>query len=259
MHKDVLALRQKAIPDLADVRARRVGYRTQPIDNSSPYFNEPLVDAANFKILGKNYYHRADNPPYYMSVPGSIKNLYVRRSVAEKLVAIDKKLAGWGLRIFLHDGFRPRAVQAYFHDVWMPAEVRRRHPEWDAAAVMRETENYWAAPTTGVASPAPHETGGAVDVTLIFAESGAELYMGSIFDDLSQLAHPDFFELAGSGAQAFSDEEARGNRRLLYWVMVEAGFANHPNEWWHFSWGDQMWSRFGGAPMAHYGLATVGG
>jgi D-alanyl-D-alanine dipeptidase len=23
--------------------------------------------------------------------------------------------------------------------------------------------------------------------------------------------------------------------------MVSAGFQQHPNEWWHFSYGDQMW------------------
>ncbi|WP_413325826.1 M15 family metallopeptidase [Synechococcus sp. MIT S9503] len=24
--------------------------------------------------------------------------------------------------------------------------------------------------------------------------------------------------------------------------MTEAGFARHPNEWWHFSHGDQLWA-----------------
>ncbi|MDI9314459.1 MAG: M15 family metallopeptidase [Hydrotalea sp.] len=264
MHPDVLTLRQKPIPDLTPARARRVGYRDQAIDKSSPHFNEPLVDAVAAGLLGKNYYHRADNPPYYRSVPGSIKNLYSRQSVVEKLLAVDKKLAGWGLKIFLHDGFRPRAVQAYFHDVWMPAEVRRRHPQFDEADVKRETEAYWAAPTSGDMSPAPHETGAAVDMTLMVAATGAELYMGSIFDDLSSLAHPDYFERrlpGGEGKTAlfesFSDEEALANRRLIYWLMADAGFASHPNEWWHFSWGDQMWARLHAVPAAHYGLAAM--
>ncbi|MFZ9739796.1 MAG: M15 family metallopeptidase, partial [Prochlorotrichaceae cyanobacterium] len=25
-------------------------------------------------------------------------------------------------------------------------------------------------------------------------------------------------------------------------VMTTAGFANHPKEWWHFSYGDQLWA-----------------
>ena len=56
---------------------------------------------------------------------------------------------------------------------------------------------------------------------------------------------------------SFSDEEARANRRLLHWLMVEEGFAGHPDEWWHFSWGDQMWAALTGAPAAHYGMATL--
>ena len=261
MHPDLLALRQKPIPDLAAVRLLRVGYRDHAIDKLSPHFNEPLVDAGSMGMLGKNYYHRVDNPPYYQSVPGSIEKLYLRKNVAEKLLTLDKKLAGWGLRIFLHDAFRPRAVQEFFHNIWMPAQVRRRHPEFDAAAVLREVEAYWAAPSKGGIgggmSPAPHETGAAVDITLQVVDSGAQLYMGSIFDDLSALAHPDYFELQADREKSFSNEEAMANRRVIYWLMAGAGFSNHPNEWWHFSWGDQMWARLQGVPAAHYGLAAI--
>jgi D-alanyl-D-alanine dipeptidase len=38
--------------------------------------------------------------------------------------------------------------------------------------------------------------------------------------------------------------------------MIEAGFASHPDEWWHYSYGDQMWAALTGAEAAHYGLAT---
>jgi D-alanyl-D-alanine dipeptidase len=37
--------------------------------------------------------------------------------------------------------------------------------------------------------------------------------------------------------------------------MAEEDFAGHPDEWWHFSWGDQMWAKLTGADAAHYGLA----
>ena len=78
--------------------------------------------------------------------------------------------------------------------------------------------------------------------------------MGSLFDDVTQIAHRDRFE-RGSDAISFSDEEARANRRLLHWVMTQAGFAGHPDEWWHFSYGDQLWAALTGAPAAVYGLA----
>ena len=31
-------------------------------------------------------------------------------------------------------------------------------------------------------------------------------------------------------------------RCLLHRVMTQAGFVRHPNEWWHFSFGDQLWA-----------------
>jgi D-alanyl-D-alanine dipeptidase len=35
--------------------------------------------------------------------------------------------------------------------------------------------------------------------------------------------------------------------------MASAGFVQHPNEWWHFSWGDQLWAWRSAATAARYG------
>ena len=35
--------------------------------------------------------------------------------------------------------------------------------------------------------------------------------------------------------------------------METAGFAQHPNEWWHFSLGDQLWAWRTGGQTARYG------
>ena len=103
----------------------------------------------------------------------------------------------------------------------------------------------------GVDAPSPHATGGAVDLTLRW-RGGDALWMGSLFDDASPIAHLAHFETL-QPQWSFSAEEARANRRLLYWLMVEAGFATNPNEWWHFSYGDQMWAQATGADAALYG------
>jgi len=110
---------------------------------------------------------------------------------------------------------------------------------------MTEVEKYWArgAPTLqdiDPMSPPPHATGAATDLTLCTVR-GDLLWMGTIFDDVTERAHPDFLERE-SGI-SMSDDEARKNRRLLYWLMREAGFQVNPTEWWHFSWGDQMWAK----------------
>ena len=75
--------------------------------------------------------------------------------------------------------------------------------------------------------------------------------MGGMFDDVTEDAWTDAFER--KPIISMSDAEAQANRRLLYWLMSEAGFANNPTEWWHFSHGDQLWAKLGGHPVALYG------
>ena len=259
MQPDLIALRAKAIPPLLEARWRRVDYRSYSVDTSSNYFGEELIDITTLGIRGRNYYNRKDNPPYFESIPGSLSGLYLRASVARKLAGVDRRLHDLGLSVFVHDALRPIEVQKFFHDTWMPARVRKRYPHFDETQVMKETENYWAKPSESELSPSPHGSGGAVDLTLAFTESGDHLFMGSIFDDVCVLASTDYFELHGNALHRDSDDEARANRRVLYWVMTDAGFANHPNEWWHFSWGDQMWAKIVGERAAHYGLAPMPG
>mgnify|MGYP002078202664 FL=1 len=85
----------------------------------------------------------------------------------------------------------------------------------------------------------------------MISDTRQPLFMGGIFDDLTEEAWTDGFER--KAIVSMSDEEARSNRRLLYWAMTEAGFANNPTEWWHYSWGDQLWAKLGGHASAHYG------
>lgn len=248
-------LREEPIPDQSGLRAARIGFRAHPIDRTDLHYAEPLVDSRLRKIAGENYYHATRNPPYWRMIEGSIAELLMRRSVSAKLCAVNRQLGEAGLELFLFDAWRPRAVQAYFHDVWMPAELRKREPSLEGLALVGAVDRYWAAPSVNENSPAPHATGGAVDLTIRWI-GGEKLWMGSIFDDVTELAHRDHFETPQTTALAFSDEEARANRRLLHWVMAEQGFAGHPDEWWHFSWGDQLWARLTGEPAALYGLAA---
>lgn len=182
--------------------------------------------------------------------------LLVRESVARMLAEADARLAEAGLRLFLYDAWRPRAVQAYFYEQWMPRELQRRRPELQGEALIEEIGRYWAAPTKDASSPAPHETGGAVDLGVVWRDDGQPLWMGSLFDDPTSLANTDHYEKSGNSFGSFSDEEARANRRLLYHVMTDTGFMNHPDEWWHYSFGDQMWAKMSGVAAAHYGPAA---
>lgn len=250
------ALRNEPIPDLTEIRARKAGFRAHPIALDGATNCEPLVDLFDLGIAGENFYFSHRNPPYWQRIDGSIPELLVRRSVGEKLKRVNARLEAVTLELFVHDAWRPKKVQEYFHDYWMPAELKRRFPDLEVEALTRAVERYWAKPTTDPSSPAPHATGAALDLTIRWI--GAEqLWMGSLFDDATELAHRDRFELLAPSALSFSDEEARANRRLMHWVMAEEGFAGHPDEWWHYSWGDQLWARLTGASAALYGAAEA--
>lgn len=247
-------LRAKPIPDQSPIRNKPAGWRAKiRIDRDGAAFSEPLVDIHPHGIAGENFYHAPRNPPYWQRIEGSVPDLLARRSVVEHLVKVNARLRPSGLELYVLDAWRPRAVQAYFHDVWVPRELRKRDPSLSGDALMREVSRYWSAPTTNEDAPAPHSTGSALDLTLRWI-GGEQLWMGSLFDDASPIAHRDRME-THANAMCFSDDEARANRRLLHWIMAEQGFVGYSEEWWHFSYGDQYWAGVSGASAALYGKA----
>ncbi|MEL6587207.1 MAG: M15 family metallopeptidase, partial [Pseudomonadota bacterium] len=250
---------------LADLRARpladpvgkayqrRLGYRKHPVDLTHPRARDPLVEVTEAGISGQNAYHAETRAPYHGRIDGSVPDLLLRAPLVARLAGVNERLSDYGLELWVFDAWRPIAVQNYFHDVWMPAKLRDMHPDWTAAQIATETSKYWAKGADGQIdpkSPPPHATGAAVDLTIRY-RSGPDLFMGTIFDDVSAASQTDHFEDLPPGL-AFSAQEAQANRRLLYWLMEEAGFANNPTEWWHFSLGDQMWARLTGQKTAFY-------
>ena len=115
----------------------------------------------------------------------------------------------------------------------------------------------WDINTLCVADPKlvpPHTTGGAVDCTLMDTNSAEKLDMGDTpFNAGSQAVC--------SGKQhMWSDNisaQAQANRRLLYEVMWKAGFTAWVAEWWHFSYGDQLWALVREKPYAMYGSVRL--
>lgn len=94
-----------------------------------------------------------------------------------------------------------------------------------------------------------HNTGGALDVTLVSTETGQDLPLGSSW--LSSC------EATYTWSPKIPQHE-QFNRILLYMAMTSSGFVNNASEWWHYSFGDQYWATFFDKPYAHYGPITVG-
>ena len=115
-------------------------------------------------------------------------------------------------------------------DALRPQRVQQQL--WDA---LQGTEllGYIAEPSRG----SIHSFGMALDITIV-GPDGAELDMGTGFDDLSERSHP-ALELAMLERGDITEQQV-DNRRLLRGAMFQAGFFGINSEWWHFDCGDRV-------------------
>lgn len=223
---------------------------------------EPLVPIPEdrFSLLNPHPY-QALGAPYGRQSP-----YYLREGVLTTLIQaqdlLQQQYPGWRIQIF--DAFRPLAVQRFMVENTFLERVQVRGWAVEALTtaqreeVMAEVVQFWAVPSDDPATPPPHSTGAALDITLI-TETGAVVDMGSPIDEVSPRSHPDYFAASDLPAQ----QQFHACRTLLNQSMESAGFRRHPNEWWHFSLGDQLWAwqrrqETGQADfLAHYGRASV--
>ena len=126
----------------------------------------------------------------------------LRPEARDRLIAAASRAALLGLQLRLFDAFRPLDAQ------WAL---------WRALPDPRF-----------VADPAGeegmHPRGVAVDLTLAEA-SGADLPMGTGFDEMTPLSAHDAVDLA---------PEAIRNRALLLGIMAATGWEHIASEWWHY-------------------------
>lgn len=172
---------------------------------------------------------RECNEPLVQLIPGNglfLDNSWMkcRRSVAQKLTRIGEKLSEKGLGIYIYDTYRtPKEQEARIN--------RTRRELEDKFSDRMEFEKAVKRYTAGVGGG--HQSGGAVDLT-ICDKRGIPLDMGSKYLEKSPktvTSHP-----------ISPDIDAR--RKLLCKAMREEGFVNYPGEWWHFSYGDQLWAAY---------------
>ncbi len=188
----------------------------------------------------------------------------LRRGVVERLLRAERLLQHqrpqWRLAIF--DAWRPLAVQQYMVDHAIASECRKRGIDADRPSPLRnevvaEVGRFWAPPSADPATPPPHSTGAAVDLTLAEV-SGRLLAMGGEIDAIGPISEPDH-HAAAAGLDPNGEAGLwHGRRLLLRQVMERVGFAQHPNEWWHFSHGDQLWAWRSASARAIYGRAPEG-
>ena len=244
-NKELEELRNRPIPDLEPKFPIDTHYRRWPVDTTHELFTEPCVNVLNQGIAGANHYHESKVAPYYRSIPGSVPELFLRETVAMKLQSINFRLRRSSLELFIRDAWRPAMVQYSMHH-WCREQIRTRHPDWTEEQVVAEATSYWSLgperdEDVELLSPPPHATGAVIDGGIRIV-GGEHLWMGTIFDDVSARSHTRAFE-EHSNEDSFSDQEALKNRRLFYWLFTEEQFRVNPKEYWHASWGDQLWAK----------------
>ena len=188
------------------------------------------------------------HPIYYvLGVPGAVPECWAREAVYRRLLKVAQSLPD-GLGLVVLDAWRPYVVQRHLYDTLL-GMVEARYADLDEADLRAMTRAFVSPPSDRPECPSPHLTGGAVDVALCDSD-GMLLEMGSAFDEARPASHTVYFEHHAHDA---ATRTYRDRRRVLYHAMVDAGFANLPSEWWHYSYGDQMWAWYRGEARAIFG------
>jgi D-alanyl-D-alanine dipeptidase len=161
------------------------------------------------------------------------------RPAAEGLARVQAALRPKGYSLIVFDCYRPaRAVAAFVE--WTKSDApgeRYFYPEIDKARLI---------PDGYIADRSGHSRGSTVDLAIVplvlpatpprparcdeSSASSTGIEMGTDYDCFSPLS---------ATASTEVSDEARANRRLLLDAMTAAGFRNLPEEWWHYTLGDE--------------------
>lgn len=185
----------------------------------------------------------------------------LRRSVCDRLIRAQGILREQepSLRLAIFDAWRPITVQAFMVEHAIAEECSQRGLDplgVDQPQVRQDVRTlvgrFWAPPSDDPLTPPPHSTGAAVDVTLA-DHQGQPLEMGGAIDAISAVSEPEHYACEASLDPLGEPALWHRRRRLLASCLVSQGFVRHPNEWWHFSFGDQLWAWSTDSTAACYG------
>ena len=182
---------------------------------------------------------------YEQGLPGSYKDCYARESVATRLKDAQKLLPA-GLKFAIYDAYRPICVQQRLWNHYYN-QISSDFPAASVSELEAKTGFFASKPSYDSLHPSLHNTGGAVDLTII-TDNGYALNMGTLFDDFSDRAWTNHFE------EFEPNKEVMHNRRILYHAMIAAGFTNLPSEWWHYDYGTKFWGYFTGKDALYCGI-----
>jgi len=183
----------------------------------------------------------------------------LRKGVLKRLIEAQKYLSEShpDLQLALFDAWRPISVQKFMFNYTIQETCKSRGidiNDHSANEIIEEVGRFWAKPSSNPSIPPPHSTGAAIDLTLADMK-GNPLDLGGEIDFIGAKSNPNFYEKDSLKNPSSKHQIFHYRRTLLFSVMEKAGFVQHPNEWWHFSYGDQLWAWLSNQANAIYGAA----
>lgn len=191
--------------------------------------NEPLVEIVETDRVKLLKEHRFLSP-------------YVRKSVLDLIYQGANNLPH-GYQLLVVTALRPKRMQEklWKQRVWQMTKKQPFLRLFRPKEFERKVSLYTAPP-----GGSPHQCGSAIDVTVIKPD-GERLDMGTNLTGFGPKAHMH---------SDLISNEAKENRALLRNAMTKVGFVYYPLEWWHYSYGDQMWAAYQDKNECFYGPVT---
>ena len=207
----------------------------------------PIIDSKEKLVVIPGVFKFIKPHPYFcLGAPYDSENMWkLREAVVNKLISVNEYLKSKdnNLCLLIYDAWRPIKVQEFMFRRAFALESEKLNIETSGKdmnsypLILKKVERFWAYPSSDEKCPPPHSTGGALDVT--FSDKDGNLVeMGGNIDQMDESSKPDFYN------KIDNQEAIIWNKRriLLKEIMIKFGFVQHPNEWWHFSYGDQLWA-----------------
>jgi len=273
------------------------GWKEVPLTENGEHLVPLGMWSDNNDIFTDSIYfgERTDSPYPDDSLKGNLITMFVREGVAEQLKKAHGLLPR-GMYLVVFDTYRTLEVQQSLYDTYFNA-LKEQHSDWSDEDLSKETQKYVSIPSHDPTRPSPHNTGGSVDLAIfklpddidrkvreiseelaktpesnwqhayrlemrrnaLVKEHAELLNFGTRFDYGGGEAALNYYErLAKEHPLKEEEQEAMKNRRLLYNIMIDAGFEAYEDEWWHFnSKKSQMGAKTAGLDHAEYGAAVL--
>jgi len=195
---------------VAELRAEALA--AQPPQEHGEFLRSDLVDVAKLDARIKLDIRYATSDDFLSTPVYTSARAFLQRPAAEALLRAHRDLMKKGYGLLIFDAYRPWYVTKIF---------------WDATPA--DKHQFVADPAQG----SRHNRGCAVDLTLYELQSGREVPMTGVYDEMSERSYPNY---------AGGTPEQREHRQVLRAAMEAQGFTVYDTEWWHFDY--REWRRY---------------